>query len=108
MYRKSSIKPPHLKYAPPLISPPPLFQGKKGLVISPHPLSPSIKKVQMGQVACLYHHDKGPGILLCCFHFDGVQVQLLISLPICHSLFIFWVECRSEGLSVNLLISSFC
>ena len=44
------------------MSPP--FSEKKGLVISPPPPSPSIKQVQMGQVACLYHHEKGPGVLL--------------------------------------------
>ena len=63
----------------PLISPP--FQGKKGLVISPPP-SPSIKQVQMGQVqACLYHHEKGPGVLLCCFHLDWMQVHCSFPCP---------------------------
>ena len=35
----------------------------------------------MGQVACLYHRDKGPGVLLCCFHFDGMQLHCSFPYP---------------------------
>ena len=80
MYHKSSIKPPISNTPPPSTKPPPPFQGKKWLVISPSPL-PSIKQVQMGQLARLYHHEKGPGVLLCCFHLDGMQVHCSFSYP---------------------------
>ena len=66
----------------PLISPPPPFQGKKWLVISlPSSPFPSIKQVQMGQLARLYHHERGPGVLLCCFHLDGMQVYCSFPYP---------------------------
>ena len=81
MYHKSSIKPPISNTAPPSTKPPP-FSGEemeKWLVISPPPPLPSIKQVQMGQLARLYHHEKGPGVLLCCFHLDGMQVHCSFS-----------------------------
>ena len=79
MYLKSFIKPPPpLSNKPSPSNSPPPFSEKKGLVISPLP-SPSIKQVQMGQVACLYHHEKGSGVLLCCFLLDGVQVHCSFS-----------------------------
>ena len=61
------------------MSPP--FSEKKGLVISPAHPTPSIKPVEMEKVACLYHHEKGPGILLCCFHFDGMQFHCSFPYP---------------------------
>ena len=61
----------------PLLSPPP-FSGEEMVSHKPPPL-PSIKQVQMGQLARLYHHEKGPGVLLCCFHLDGMQVHCSFS-----------------------------
>ena len=84
MYRKSSVEPPPSQISPlPLISPPP-FSGEEMVSYKPPPPPspfPSIKQVQMGQLARLYHHEKGPGVLLCCFHLDGMQVHCLFPYP---------------------------
>ena len=81
----------------PLISPP--FSGKERVSYRNPP--PPVKQVEMEKVACLYHCEKGPGVIavLLPFGWDASSLILLIFLLICHvSLFIFWVECRSEGL----------
>ena len=61
----------------PLISPP--FSGKERVSYRRSPLPPPVKQEEMEKVACLYHYEKGPGVLLCCFHLNGMQVHCSFS-----------------------------
>ena len=97
MYRKSSIKLPLSNKPPPSIIAHP-FSGEDRVSYKLPP-PPSIKQVQMVAAGGLslspWKRPRGIAVLL---PFGLDASSLLISLPICHSLFIFCLECRSEGL----------
>ena len=68
----------------PLISPP--FSGKERVS---YRRPPPVKQVEMEKVACLYHYEKGPGVIAVLLPFGWGASSLLIFLLICH-LFSGW------------------
>ena len=65
----------------PLIAPPPFSREERVSYKSP-PLPPLLSRCKwQRQVACLYHHEKGPGVLLCSFHLDGMQLHCSFPYP---------------------------